>query len=67
MRLLWEIFTVLVGIGVIFALGKGFPQFGQVLRFFLHPLGLVLVAGIVIWMILIRKRTAARRARQSSD
>ncbi len=62
MRLMWEIFTVLAGIGVIFALGKGFPGFGRVLRLFLHPVGLLFLAGLCVWIVVLRKRSAARRA-----
>ena len=63
MRLMWEIFTVLAGIGVIFALGKGFPGFGRVLAFFLvNPYGLLCLVGLFVWIVVIRKRTAAQRA-----
>jgi hypothetical protein len=64
MRILWELFTVFVGIGVIFAIGKGFPGFGRIL---LHPFGWILSIALLIWIIILRNRAAARRAaRQDS-
>ena len=61
MRILWEIFTVLIGLGVVFALAKGFPQFGQVLRVLIfNPIGLICVAGLILAMVFLRKRTAQR-------
>lgn len=63
MRALWEIFTVIVGIGVIFGIAKGFPAFGRALAFVLfNPIGLICVVGIVIWIVVLRNRAAARRA-----
>ena len=60
MRHLWEIFTVIVGIGVIFAVAKGFPAFGKVLLFLLlNPIGIALIVGTVIW-ISVRRRGRPR-------
>jgi len=57
MRHLWEIFTVIAGIGVIFAVAKGFPAFGKVLLFLLlNPLGIAAIVGIVIWISVRRRR-----------
>ncbi len=70
MRVLWEIFTVIVGIGVILAIAKGFPGFGRMLAFvLLNPIGLLGIGGIVIWIIVLRNRAAARRAagKRSAD
>ncbi len=62
MRILWEIFTLFIGIGVIFAIAKGFPQFGQILRaVLLNPIGLIGLAGFVFVLIVLRKRAAGRR------
>ena len=63
MRVLWEIFTVVMGIGVIFAISKGFPAFGRAIAFVLfNPIGLVCVIGLVIWIIVLRNRATERRA-----
>ena len=63
MRALWEIFTVVMGIGVIFAISKGFPAFGKAIAFVLfNPIGLVCVIGTVIWIIVLRNRATAKRA-----
>ena len=59
MRLMWEIFTVIVGIGVIFAIGKGFPNFGRIL---LHPIGWLFAIGLFIWILVLRNRVAKKRA-----
>ncbi len=65
MRILWEIFMVIAGIGVIFAIGKGFPGFGRIL---LHPLGWILAIGAIILIIILRSRAAAKRtARQDGS
>jgi hypothetical protein len=63
MRALWEIFTVIMGVLVIFAIAKGFPAFGKVLAFLLfNPIGLISIAGLIIWMIVLRNRAIARKA-----
>ena len=70
MRILWEIFTVIAGIGVIFAIAKGFPAFGRMLAFLLfNPIGLLGVVGLVIWIIVLRNRAATKRiaARRVAD
>ena len=65
MKVVWEIFTLILGIGIILAIGKGFPQFGAVLRSLLfNPLGLVLLAGGILAIILFRMR--AIRPREDS-
>lgn len=59
MRQLWEIFTLIVGIGVIMAIAKGFPAFGKILLFlFLNPIGIAAILGVVIWYTLRRRRRA---------
>ena len=57
MRVLWEIFTLMVGIGILFALAKGFPGFGRVLFFFIaNPFGLVLTIGLIVLVVFVRRR-----------
>jgi hypothetical protein len=68
MRILWEIFTVVMAIGVLFAISKGFPAFGRVVGFLLlNPIGLLAVAGLVVWIIVLRNRAIARRAATPSQ
>jgi xanthine/uracil permease len=57
MRVILDVFTLVMGIGIIFAIGKGFPQFGSLLRLILlNPLGLALLAGLILAIILFRSR-----------
>ena len=63
MRVLWEIFTVIIGVMVIFAIAKGFPGFGKFLAFILlNPIGLLGVVGLSIWVIVIRNRALADKS-----
>lgn len=67
MRLLWEIFTLIAALGVLFAIAKGFPQFGQALRLlFLHPFGWVCMIGLFVWITVIRSRRAASQGQDPS-
>mgnify|MGYP004284910855 CR=1 FL=1 len=62
MRLLWEIFTFIAGIGVLFAVAKGFPAFGRVLMFLLlNPIGIAAVVGMIFWITLRRRRNSGDR------
>ena len=68
MRVLWEIFTLLIVIAALFAIGRGFPQFGNVLKFLvLNPIGLLCTAGLVVWIVLMRKRAAERKTRRDTN
>jgi len=70
MRVLWEIFTVVLGLGVLLAIAKGFPGFGRLLAFvLLNPIGLLGVGGLLIWIIVLRNRAAGRRdaGKRSAD
>lgn len=63
MRILWEIFTLVMAIGVLFAISKGFPAFGRVLAAIVfNPIGLLALAGVTIWVIVLRNRAAERKA-----
>ena len=67
MRILFEIFMMIAAIGVIFALGKGFPGFGAVLRGLLfNPIGILCIIGLVFWILVLRTRMARNRTRDHS-
>ncbi len=58
MRILWEITTLIIGIGIILAVAKGFPMFGKVLlSWFLNPLGIFAVVSTIIWIAVRRHRS----------
>ena len=58
MRILWEIITLIIGIGIILAIARGFPVFGKVLlSLFLNPLGILAIASIIIWIAVRRHRS----------
>ena len=60
MRLLWEIFTLIAAIGIILAVGRGFPTFGKVMASFLfNPVGLMLTIGMICVIVYVRRRKSA--------
>ena len=67
MRILFEIFMMVAAVGAIFALGKGFPGFGAVLRGLLfNPIGILCIIGLVFGIVILRKNRARDRTRDHS-
>ena len=63
MRSLLKTLLLILGVGGLLVLAKGFPQLRAVLKMFLHPVGLIFLGVLGFWIYRVRTRRARDRAR----
>ena len=67
MRPLLKTLLLVLGIGALVLLTKGFPQLRAVLKIFLHPVGLIFLGVLGFWIYRVRTRRTRDQARIIDD
>jgi uncharacterized membrane protein (Fun14 family) len=67
MRPLLKTLLLVLGIGALVLLTKGFPQLRAVLKVFLHPVGLIFLGVLGFWIYRVRTRRTRDQARIIDD